>query len=93
MKQQKLNYRFHNPNTPEETAEFLFRLFIEVNKNKVERALRAAAEEMEKEEQALSQVTSTDAAAPAKESVCKKIKQISSDLPITSSVSTKGFTR
>ena len=32
---------FHNPNTPEETAEFLFRLFIDVNKNKVERAIQA----------------------------------------------------
>lgn len=42
---QKLNYRFHNPNTPEATAEFLYKLFIEVNRPKVEAAIRAAEEE------------------------------------------------
>lgn len=41
----KLNYRFHNPNTPEATADFLVKLFVEVNKPKVEAAIRAAAEE------------------------------------------------
>lgn len=78
MKQQKLNYRFHNPNPPDVMAEFLFRLFIEVNKGKVERALRAAAEEMDKEEQVLLQSAQPEAEAPQKESVCKKLKDLSS---------------
>lgn len=76
MKQQKLNYRFHDPNPPDVMAEFLFRLFIEVNKNKVDRALRAAAEEIEKEERAL--LHSQNAEGPQKESVCQKLKDLSS---------------
>ena len=41
----KLNYRFHDPNPPGVTADFLVHLFAEVNAPKVEAALRAAAEE------------------------------------------------
>ena len=41
-KRPKLNYIFHNPNSPEVTADFLLELFIEVNAGKVERAIRAA---------------------------------------------------
>lgn len=41
----KLNYRFHNPNTPEATTDFLMQLFVEVNMPKAEAAIRAAAEE------------------------------------------------
>lgn len=44
MKKKKLNYRFHNPNTVEETADFLLKIFIEANAGKVERAIREAAE-------------------------------------------------
>ena len=29
MKEQKLNYRFHNPNTVEATADILLKVFIE----------------------------------------------------------------
>ena len=43
MKQRKLNYRFHNPNSAEDTAEFLCKLLIEANAGKVERALQEAA--------------------------------------------------
>ena len=43
MKQRKLNYRFHNPNSAEDTAEFLCKLLIEANVGKVERALQEAA--------------------------------------------------
>ncbi len=43
MKQRKLNYRFHNPNSAEDTADFLCELFIEVNAGKVERAVEEAA--------------------------------------------------
>lgn len=37
----KLNFRFHNPNTPEATAEYLMKIFIEVNQQKVEKILLA----------------------------------------------------
>ena len=42
MKQRKLNYRFHNPNSAEDTADFLCKLLIEVNADKVERAIEEA---------------------------------------------------
>ena len=43
MKQKKLNYRFHNPNSAEDTAEFLCKLLVEVNAGKVERAIEEVA--------------------------------------------------
>ena len=43
MKQRKLNYRFHNPNSAEDTADFLCKLLIEANAGKVERAIDVAA--------------------------------------------------
>ena len=43
MKQRKLNYRFHNPNSAEDTADFLCKLLIEANVGKVERAIKEAA--------------------------------------------------
>lgn len=43
MKQRKLNYRFHNPNSAEDTADFLCKLLIEANACKVERAIEEAA--------------------------------------------------
>ncbi len=43
MKQRKLNYRFHNPNSAEDTADFLCKLLIEANVGKVERAIDEAA--------------------------------------------------
>ena len=49
MKKRKLNYIFHNPNTPEATADYLLKLFIEVNKPKVEAAIRKAALNAQKE--------------------------------------------
>ncbi|MGN0142106.1 MAG: hypothetical protein ACI4AD_07745 [Roseburia sp.] len=50
MKKRKLNYRFHNPNTREETADYIAKLFVEVNKNKIERVLQEEADKIEKEE-------------------------------------------
>ncbi len=41
----KLNYRFHNSNDPEEMAEYILKIFIEVNQLKVERALQEALDE------------------------------------------------
>ena len=43
MKQKKLNYRFHNPNSAEDTADFLCKLLIEANAGKVERVIEEAA--------------------------------------------------
>ena len=43
MKQRKLNYRFHNPNSAEDTADFLCKILIEANVGKVERAIEEAA--------------------------------------------------
>ena len=43
MKQKKLNYRFHNPNSAEDTADFLCKLLIAANAGKVERAIEEAA--------------------------------------------------
>ena len=42
MKQRKLNYRFHNPNSAEDTANYLFKILIEANVGKVERAIEEA---------------------------------------------------
>ena len=39
LKRTKLNYRFHNPNSAEDTADFLCKLLIEVNAGKVEQAI------------------------------------------------------
>ena len=43
LKQRKLNYRFHNPNSAEDTAEILCKILIEANAGKVERAIEEAA--------------------------------------------------
>lgn len=43
MKKRKLNYRFHNPNTAAETADYILKVFMEVNAGKVEAAIREAA--------------------------------------------------
>ena len=50
MKEQKLNYRFHNLNTVEATADILLRVFIEANQQKVETVIRQAAEQADKAE-------------------------------------------
>ncbi|MBR5579426.1 MAG: hypothetical protein IKW28_10590 [Lachnospiraceae bacterium] len=43
MKKRKLNYRFHNPNSMDVTADFLLKVLIEVNAEKVERAIAEVA--------------------------------------------------
>ena len=45
MKKKKLNYRFHNPNTAEATADILLKVFIEANSKKVEKVVQEAAEQ------------------------------------------------
>ena len=44
MKKRKLNYRFHNPNSAEATADYILKVFIEANSEKVEKAIQEAAE-------------------------------------------------
>ena len=44
MADKTLNYSFFNPNTVEDTADFLLKLFVEVNRPKVDAAIRKAAE-------------------------------------------------
>jgi len=46
MKQRKLNYRFHNPNTDQITADYLLRLLLEANAGKAEQAVQKAAERL-----------------------------------------------
>ena len=43
MNKRKLHYRFHNPNSAGDTADFLCKLLIEANVGKVERAIEEAA--------------------------------------------------
>lgn len=43
MKERKLNYRFHNPNPTAATADYLLKTFMEVNQEKVQLAVQAAA--------------------------------------------------
>ncbi len=42
MGKKKLNYIFHDPNTRDVTASFLFDLFVEVNAAKVDRIIGEA---------------------------------------------------
>ena len=51
IKKRKLNYRFHNPNSEKETADFLCELLIEANTNKVEQAMKEAAMQCENKAQ------------------------------------------
>lgn len=60
LKQRKLNYRFHNPNTAEDTAEFLCKLLIEANAGKVERALQEAALGCKEEEEYIEESVRMD---------------------------------
>ena len=40
MAKRKLNYRFHNPNPADVTAEYILKVRIEANAEKVENALQ-----------------------------------------------------
>ncbi len=43
VKEKKLNYRFHNPNTMEATISHLLEIFIEANAIKAKQAIEKAA--------------------------------------------------
>lgn len=47
MKKRKLNYRFHDPNPAEVTADYILKLMIEANKGKVEQIIREGIERRE----------------------------------------------
>ncbi len=51
MKKRKLNYRFHNPNSIEATADYLMKLFVKVNEPKVERAIQEYVEQVSLEQE------------------------------------------
>jgi hypothetical protein len=40
----KLNFRFHNPNPPELSCEYIIRILVEANQKKLDQALCAASE-------------------------------------------------
>ena len=40
MAKRKLNYRFHNPNPAEVTADYILKVMIEANTEKVEKILQ-----------------------------------------------------
>ena len=60
MKWTKLNYRFHNPNSAEDTADFLCKLLIEANAGKVERAMEKAASQWAKESEYIAESEETE---------------------------------
>ena len=62
MKQRKLNYRFHNPNSAEDTADFLCKLLIEANASKVERAIEEAASRCAEESEYIAEPEKTEVA-------------------------------
>jgi hypothetical protein len=46
VKKRKLNYRFHNPNTAAATADYILKILIEANSEKVEKAIQKAANQI-----------------------------------------------
>ena len=47
MAKVKLNFIFNNPNTVEDTAEALIKILAEINAQRVEEAIKKAADESE----------------------------------------------
>lgn len=43
MREKKLNFRFHDPNSEARTAEYILELFFEVDREKVKTAVQQAA--------------------------------------------------
>ena len=60
MKQRKLNYRFHNLNSAEDTADFLCKLLIEANTGKIERAIEEAASRCAEESEYIAVLKKTE---------------------------------
>ena len=49
MQKRKLNYRIHNPNSAAATADYILKILIDANSEKVERAIQAAADQVDRE--------------------------------------------
>jgi hypothetical protein len=49
VKKRKLNYRFHNPNPAAATADYILKILIEANSQKVEKAIQKAANQISSE--------------------------------------------
>ena len=69
MKQRKLKYRFHNPNSAEDTADFLCKLLIEANAGKVEHAIEEAASRCAEESEYIAVPEEMKADTPETETV------------------------
>ena len=41
MNQPKLKYHFHNPNSPDKSAEYILKILIQANKAKVENVVES----------------------------------------------------
>lgn len=52
MNKKKLNYQFHNPNPDNQTANYILKIFMEANREKVEEAVQHAAQKVQTEEEA-----------------------------------------
>ncbi|WP_244324878.1 hypothetical protein [Sporofaciens musculi] len=50
IKKKKLNFRFHNPNTQEASADYIVQIFIAANTGRVEQILNQNASKGGKEE-------------------------------------------
>lgn len=74
MKQRKLNYRFHNPNSAEDTADFLCKLLIEANAGKVEHAIEEAASRCAEESEYIA-VPEVEADSPEEETVNIRLRR------------------
>lgn len=46
MKERKLNYRFHNPNTAAATADYILKILIDANSEKVEKVIRTTMDKV-----------------------------------------------
>ena len=44
MKKRKLNYQFHNPNPAATTADYILKILLEANQEKVQSAIQAATD-------------------------------------------------
>lgn len=51
MKKRKLNYRIHNPNSAVATADYILKILIDANSEKVERAIQTAADQVDREKE------------------------------------------
>lgn len=49
LKKTELKFHFHNPNTKEETADYILKILLKANKRKLDRILRETEGKREKE--------------------------------------------